>query len=144
MMKYYYRLLEVLLLIKHMEYYFDSVVYISAVNDKLLLNTVKYSTFILHSLPLRLLKDLSKILEKSPTRCDWIKTSWIYLFPTDTGKDDKEGESNNNEGVDKSRLQNIRHKGRFIGVVVGRGAIGAKGVKQPWRRHFPLVLVFNS
>lgn len=46
MMKYYYRLLEVLLLIKHMEYYFDSVVYISAVNDKLLLNTVKYSTFL--------------------------------------------------------------------------------------------------
>lgn len=68
-------------------------------------------------------------LEKSPTRCDWIKTSWVYLFPTDTGKDDKEGESDDNEGVDKSRLQNIRHKRRFVGVVVGRGAIWAEGVK---------------
>lgn len=42
----------------------QSAFYIIAVNVKLLLNTVKYSTFIYQSLPKRPLSDLSKILEK--------------------------------------------------------------------------------
>lgn len=42
----------------------QSAFYISAVNVKLLLNTVKYSTFIYQSLPKRPLSDLSKIVER--------------------------------------------------------------------------------
>lgn len=48
----------------HEKLFNQSAFYIIAVNVKLLLNTVKYSTFIYQSLPKRPLSDLSKILEK--------------------------------------------------------------------------------
>lgn len=46
---------------------------------------------------IRFFKDCGKSL----IRCDWIKISWVYFFFMDIGKDDKEGESDDNEGVDK-------------------------------------------